>query len=579
MQKPRILIVDGQQPDQSDLAQRVGECESVSVASLWKGISLLTRESFAGVFVDKNHLQNALQAGNLLQNDRILDSLPDAVALMDQTHTVLFANATLRSWCGLAEPIGSKFEQLFAHAETVGSLSTAFERAFATGEATTLTMQATVCHGSEPERRHFRLHATPVYDAPCNGRPQHLTLLLRDITVEVEQQHKLVAIHKAGAELADLTPSELADMTVEERVNLLKENILRSTKDLLQFDFIEVRLLHRETQELVPLLSVGMQQTATHRRLYANAESNGVTGWVAATGKSYLCEDTGKDPYYIEGAKDAKSTLTVPLMMHDEVIGTFNVESPQPRAFGASDLQFLEIFARDVATSLHTLDLLVAEKANSTARSVEAIHSAVALPIDVILNDAVMVMESYIGHEPQVVERLRRILKNARDIKQVIQTVGRKMTPTKALPVDVEAQDHPHLIGREVLVVDADEAVRTTAHQLLERYGCIVETAHDGEEAIVMARAGSYQAIISDIKLPDMSGYRLLTHLQTILPEVPLILMTGFGYDPGHTIVKARQAGVRYFLYKPFRLDQLLDTVTNVEGIPGTIASEESEEE
>jgi FixJ family two-component response regulator len=41
----------------------------------------------------------------------------------------------------------------------------------------------------------------------------------------------------------------------------------------------------------------------------------------------------------------------------------------------------------------------------------------------------------------------------------------------------------------------------------------------------------------------------------------PLVLMTGFGYDPGHSIVKARQAGLELVLYKPFRLDQLLDTV------------------
>lgn len=44
--------------------------------------------------------------------------------------------------------------------------------------------------------------------------------------------------------------------------------------------------------------------------------------------------------------------------MHSVVIGTFNVESPQPRAFTDSDLQFLEIFCRDVAMSLNTLDLL-----------------------------------------------------------------------------------------------------------------------------------------------------------------------------------------------------------------------------
>jgi DNA-binding response OmpR family regulator len=40
--------------------------------------------------------------------------------------------------------------------------------------------------------------------------------------------------------------------------------------------------------------------------------------------------------------------------------------------------------------------------------------------------------------------------------------------------------------------------------------------------------------------------------------------MTGFGYDPGHSIVRARQAGLQAVLYKPFRLDQLLDTVEHI---------------
>ena len=119
-------------------------------------------------------------------------------------------------------------------------------------------------------------------------------------------------------------------------------------------------------------------------------------------------------------------------------------------------------------------------------------------------------------------------------------------------------------------MVDADESVRSAAHNLLERYGCVVETAHDGGEAICMVRnmalEGNYDVIIADIRLPDMTGYELLLKLQEIMDPVPMVLMTGFGYDPGHSIVKARQAGLPLYgvLYKPFRLDQLLDTVERI---------------
>ncbi len=78
--------------------------------------------------------------------------------------------------------------------------------------------------------------------------------------------------------------------------------------------------------------------------------------------------------------------------------------------------------------------------------------------------------------------------------------------------------------------------------------------------------AGSYDVIISDIRLPKYSGYQLMLRLGEIMQPVPIALMTGFGYDPGHSIVKARQDGLhpKCILFKPFRLDQLIDVVKTV---------------
>jgi CheY-like chemotaxis protein len=203
---------------------------------------------------------------------------------------------------------------------------------------------------------------------------------------------------------------------------------------------------------------------------------------------------------------------------------------------------------------------------------VEAIHSAVALPVDEILNEAVNVMERYIGHEPEVVQRLQRILRNARDIKQVIQKVGQKMAPAAAHPQPPE-REHPALEGRRVLLVDEDHDVRIAAHDLLERYGCEVETAPDGAQAMFMVRNSGYDAVIADIRLPDMTGYDFMVKLQEVMDvePLPLVLMTGFGWDPGHSIVKARQAGHQAVLYKPFRLDQLLTTLEQVVSAPGAV--------
>jgi two-component system, sensor histidine kinase SagS len=567
--KPKILFVcDSREKLDELFGAAADDYEWVVVRNPMRALAYLTREQFEGVFVSKDYLRQAFEVGKLLQNEQILEGMPDGVVLLDSENTVLWANDQVRRWSGQERLDGANFYNALGSPEILGPDFCPFHTALATGSASSSTLRA-------HDNHFFQVHAAPVREV--GGPPRHLIVTVRDVTSEMLQQQKLAAIHQAGMELADLTPEELFQMSVTERIELLKSNILHHTKDLLKFDVVEIRLLDAKTNRLEPLLSLGMEPEAATRVLFAQPQNNGVTGFVAATGKSYLCEDTTEDPLYLRGSRGAKSSLTVPLVLHDEVIGTFNVESPQPRAFSESDLQFLEIFTRDVAVALNTLELLVAEKATTAAESVEAIHSAVALPVDEILNEAVNVMERYIGHEPEVVERLQRILRNARDIKQVIQSVGQKMAPVQAHPQGMMVEERPGLRGRRVLLVDEDSSVRSAAHALLERCGCIVETAPNGSQAVFMVRnmlpEGGYDVVIADIRLPDTSGYDFMCTLQEILETdtVPLGLMTGFGYDPGHSIVKARQAGLQAVLYKPFRLDQLLDAVEKILAATGPV--------
>jgi two-component system, sensor histidine kinase SagS len=554
--KPKILVVRDPADQNAPLPVIPDGYAVEEVRSPIRALARLARGDYFGLYVAAGHVGEAFRMGKLLQNERILEGMPDGIVLLDADNTIIWGNGRLREWTNRENVVGENFYSVLNSPEILGPDFCPFHTALTTGKASSSTLRS-------GENRYFHVHAAPVSDG--QKAPEHLIVTIHDVTKEVLQQQKLAAIHQAGQELSDLTAEELSQMSIDERIELLKSNILHYTKDLLHFDVVEIRLLDQKTNRLEPLLAVGMEPEAEKRVLYALNQNNGVTGFVAATAKSYLCEDTTEDPLYLEGCKGAKSSLTVPLILHDEVIGTFNVESPEPRAFTESDLQFLEIFSRDVAVALNTLELLAVEKASTAQESVEAIHSAVALPVDEILNDAVNVMERYIGHEPELVERLQRILRHARDIKQVIQRVGQSMTPTQALPAGRNIEKRPTLKGKRILVVDADDSVRSDAHNLLERYGCIIETAHDGAEAVCMVRNmlsdDHYDVIIADIRLPDINGYELILRLQEILDPVPLVLMTGYGYDPGHSIVKARQAGYDLTLYKPFRLDQLLDTV------------------
>jgi len=627
---PKILCVGQPYATDGILNEGAADGRFVYVDTISAAVNKLGQQAFSSIWIAEENLPETGQLAGLLLSSTMLSDMPQGVALLDDHHRVLWANRRLLDWAGLETlPLGATFYELLGNPEIMGPDFCPFHTAMATGAQSNSTLHsndnrffqvhaAPVVSALTPARVQ-RLARGDITPAPAGQQPRrtdepsaagaasaldeqpyaaatangdshadcqpasqtgteldeqaptrHLIVTVGDITEEILQQQKIAAIHKAGRELADLRPAEIFMMEVDERIELLKENIRHYLSDLLNFEVIEIRLLEHATGNLVPLLSVGIDQEAADRKLFAQPRGNGITGYVAASGMSYICQDVVNDPLFIPGVADSKSSLTVPLILHDQILGTINVESFEADAFGESDLQFLEIFARDVAFALNTLELLVAQKANTAQQSCDAIHSAVALPVDEILNDAVNVMEGYIGHQGEVVDRLRRILQNARDIKQTIQQIGQRMTPLEAVPVGVQTEQHALLSGKRILVVDEDSSVRDDAHRLLERYGCIVETAHEGKEAVMMVRSsggeGSYDVIISDIKLPDFSGYQLMCRLSEIMPRVPMVLMTGFGYDPGHSIVKARQAGLhpKAVLFKPFRLDQLIDVVETI---------------
>ncbi|WP_148596419.1 response regulator [Aquisphaera giovannonii] len=549
--KPRLLVIDRDaSPDDATVAALGDAFEVVTTQSISKALSLLRGSAFAGVYVDASHLSAVRWVGMILQAEEILDAISDGVAVVGPDLQITWANPEflLLTEPG-AEVIGVPFMQAIPEADVQGNEGSPFAAAVSTRQSATGVVKM---RGG----RYLRITVTPVFDA--SGTLSHLIALTREITDETQQQLKVDAIARAGDELADLTPEELAEMRADERTDLLKYNITRHMKDLMGLDYLEIRLLDKKTGELHPLLSEGMSPTAANRELLARKEGHGVTGMVAATGQSYVCPDTTKDPIYIEGAADARSSLTVPLIYHGTVIGTLNVESPQPNNFDDRDRQFLEIYARNIAGALNTLELLQAEKQSAATASVQAISLEVALPLDDIITDATTVLDRYAGHDDDIVARLRHLLYRAREIRGLIYKVGSTIAPPVARKATGAAA---RLEGRRILVVDADEGIRRSAHHLLGEEGADVETARDGREAIAMTKLASYAVILADIRLPDMDGYEIYHRLREIHPETPVILMTGFGYDPTHSIVKARQEGLQTILYKPFRANRLMDAV------------------
>jgi len=112
-----------------------------------------------------------------------------------------------------------------------------------------------------------------------------------------------------------------------------------------------------------------------------------------------------------------------------------------------------------------------------------------------------------------------------------------------------------------ILVVDDDSGMRLAMAETLKRKKYQVDHADSGETGLAMARQHNYQALITDLRMPGMSGLELLREVKTVSPAVEIILVTAYG--DVSTAVEAMKGGAYDYLQKPFSAGDLEQIVYN----------------
>ncbi|MBN8619537.1 MAG: response regulator transcription factor [Anaerolineae bacterium] len=100
-----------------------------------------------------------------------------------------------------------------------------------------------------------------------------------------------------------------------------------------------------------------------------------------------------------------------------------------------------------------------------------------------------------------------------------------------------------------VLVVDDEGAIRYSVSKTLQRIGYQVDEASSGEEALDMITKREYEVILTDIRMPGLTGVDLLKRIKDIAPDGIVILMTG--YASLGTAVESLRLGAHDYLIKP----------------------------
>src|SRR5260370_20942470 len=111
-----------------------------------------------------------------------------------------------------------------------------------------------------------------------------------------------------------------------------------------------------------------------------------------------------------------------------------------------------------------------------------------------------------------------------------------------------------------ILIADDELGMRQFLTHLFQREGHTVRVAESGREAMALLQQEASDLVLSDIRMPDMSGIDLLRTVRQLLPEVEVIMMTAFA-----NVDTAREAfllGAYDFVHKPFYNELLKHTLT-----------------
>jgi CheY-like chemotaxis protein len=111
--------------------------------------------------------------------------------------------------------------------------------------------------------------------------------------------------------------------------------------------------------------------------------------------------------------------------------------------------------------------------------------------------------------------------------------------------------------SKKVLVVDDDAVVGRSINRVLSGEGYQVRETLSGSEALEELDHQQYDLVFADIRMPGMDGLEMTSRVKKSHPEVPVVIITGFGTEAGER--KARELGVAGFLRKPLTPEMIIE--------------------
>jgi len=259
-----------------------------------------------------------------------------------------------------------------------------------------------------------------------------------------------------------------------------------------------------------------------------------------------------------------ESMIGVPLFAKGEIYGVLAVFSQKKYKFKKQDGEVLNLwgaqmmglqylFSSYLQTRLdHNLTQILGniELLRFRLRNKETIQTSEILDALEHLEDVIIEGSQNLDHflkKPIFEEKLEEKPAPEIFVEEVITIEGEKRPPLKKL---------------KVLIVDDQPIVTDLLVDILKRMGFTFEVALGGKDGLKMFARDGFDLVITDLGMPDVSGWEVSKSVKKQNPSVPVILITAWGVEPDSH--KVKDSGVDFVINKPFQIDQLEKTIRNL---------------
>ena len=258
-----------------------------------------------------------------------------------------------------------------------------------------------------------------------------------------------------------------------------------------------------------------------------------------------------------------ESMIAVPLFSQDRMWGILAAFSSEPHRFKEQDAKIVSL----LAGQLGVLDMLLSAhlRDNLDDLLVQVLGSIELLGLRYGSRTTVSVPELLHAHH-NLKERILSFVAKVEQTAVKPKTWGKKKAAGDlVLPsgdelsieevITVKGEKNLTPKKKKVLVIDDQPIVTDLLVSVLERMNYESEVASSGTDGLEAFRRDGFDLVITDLGMPDVSGWDVSKQVKERNPKVPVVVITGWGVDPDPNRMKESKADL--IMYKPFQIEEL----------------------